>query len=138
EEVLNNLASAYIIDDQDDEADVVFREMLDRFPAGGFAERAAWKSGLWAYRQGQFTDALQYFDKGASQFPRSDYRPSWLYWSGRAWLQAGQRAVADDRLGLTSTDYFNSYYGRLARRYMSAGRVQTIATPFARTPKPDA
>jgi TolA-binding protein len=55
--------------------------MLNRYPAGRFAERAAWKAGWWAYRQGQFSDALQYFDKGAEQFPRSDYRPSWLYWS---------------------------------------------------------
>jgi TolA-binding protein len=78
EEVLNNLASAYIVDDQDDEADKVFREILNRYPAGRFTERAAWKAGWWAYRQGQFTDALQYFDRGAAQFPRSDYRPSWL------------------------------------------------------------
>ena len=69
EEILNNLASAYIIDDQDDEADKVFREILDRYPAGRFAERAAWKAGWWAYRQGQFLDALQYFDRGAAQFP---------------------------------------------------------------------
>ena len=34
EEVLNNLASAYIIDDQDAEADAVFREILNRYPAG--------------------------------------------------------------------------------------------------------
>ena len=89
EEVLNNLASAYIIDDQDGEADAIFREIASRYPAGRFAERAAWKAGWWAYRQGQFTDALRYFDRGAAQFPRSDYRPSWLYWAGRAAQQAG-------------------------------------------------
>ncbi len=114
EEVLNSLASAYIIDDEDDQADVVFREMLRRFPAGRFAERAAWKAGWTAYRQGQFTDALQYFDKGAAQFPRSDYRPSWLYWAGRAAAQAGDLETGAARLRLTATDYHNSYYGRLA------------------------
>ena len=114
DEVLNNLASAYIIDDQDAEADTVFREILDRYPAGRFAERAAWKAGWWAYRQGQFADALQYFDQGAAQFPRSDYRPSWLYWSGRAAQQAGDVETGVARLRLTATDYHNSYYGRLA------------------------
>jgi soluble lytic murein transglycosylase len=122
EEVLNNLASAYIIDDQDDEADKVFREILNRYPAGRFTERAAWKAGWWAYRQGQFTDALQYFDRGAAQFPRSDYRPSWLYWSGRAAQQAGDVETGVARLRLTATDYHNSYYGRLAVKRLEGQR----------------
>ncbi len=64
DEVLNNLASAFIIDDEDDEADAVFREILERYPAGRFAERAAWKAGWCAYRDGRFTDALQYLRSG--------------------------------------------------------------------------
>ena len=123
EEVLNNLASAYIIDDQDAEADKVFRELLNRYPAGRFAERAAWKAGWWAYRQGQFVEALQFFDKGAAQFPRSDYRPSWLYWSARAAQQAGDVETGVARLRLTATDYHNSYYGRLAVKRL-AGRAR--------------
>jgi len=114
EEVLNNLASAHIVDDEDDQADAVFREMLDRYAAGRFAERAAWKAGWWAYRQGRFADARAYFDQGAAQFPRSDYRPSWLYWAGRAAQQAGDIETGVARLRLAATDYHNSYYGRLA------------------------
>src|SRR5262245_20254261 len=44
-ETLDDLASFYIIDDQDDEADDVFRDLLDRFPRHRYAERAAWKVG---------------------------------------------------------------------------------------------
>jgi soluble lytic murein transglycosylase len=138
EDALNNLASHFIVADEDERAAEVFRLLIDRYPAGRFTERAYWRVGWWAYREERFQEAATLFDRGAAQFPRSDYRPSWLYWSGRAWLQAGQRAVADDRLALAATDYFNSYYGRLARRYMTAGRVQTIATPFVRAPKADA
>ena len=58
--------------------------MLDPFPGRRFAERAAWKAGWWAYRQGLSPRRFDYFDQGAADFPRSDYRPSWLYWSGRA------------------------------------------------------
>jgi soluble lytic murein transglycosylase len=134
EEVLNNLASAYIIDDQDEEADKIFREMLVRYPAGRFAERASWKAGWWAYRQGQFLDALQYFDKGAAQFPRSDYRPSWLYWSGRAAQQAGDVETGAARLRLTATDYRNSYYGRLAIKRLQGERGGTIAPTLQREP----
>ena len=136
EEVLNNLASAYIIDDQDAEADAVFREILNRYPAGRFAERAAWKAGWWAYRQGQFTDALQYFDRGAAQFPRSDYRPSWLYWSGRAAQQAGDIETGIARLRLTAIDYHNSYYGRLALKRLSGERGGAITPMLQRQPLP--
>ena len=114
DEVLNNLASAFIVDDEDDEADAVFRQVLERYPAGRFAERAAWKAGWTAYREGRFSDALRYFDQGAAQFPRSDYRPSWLYWAGRAASQAGDVETGNARLRLAATDYHNSYYGRLA------------------------
>jgi len=136
EEVLNNLASAYIIDDQDDEADKVFREILNRYPAGRFTERAAWKAGWWAYRQGQYTDALQYFDRGAAQFPRSDYRPSWLYWSARAAQQAGDVETGVARLRLTAIDYHNSYYGRLAVKRLESERGGAIAPTLQRQPLP--
>ena len=132
EEILNNLASSYIIDDEDADADAIFREMLERFPAGRFAERAAWKAGWFAYRQGRFTDAIQYFDKGASQFPRSDYRPAWLYWSGRAAQQAGDVETAIVRLRLTVTDYRNSYYGRLALTRLKGERGGTVSPALQR------
>jgi soluble lytic murein transglycosylase len=134
EEVLNNLASAHIIDDEDAEADAVFREMIERYPAGRFAERAAWKAGWWAYRQGRFNDALMYFDKGSAQFPRSDYRPSWLYWSGRAAQQAGDVETGVARLKLAATDYHNSYYGRLAVKRLQGERGAAITPTLQRQP----
>ena len=132
EEILNHLASAHIIDDEDAEADAVFREMLERYPAGRFAERAAWKAGWRAYREGRFTDALQYFDKGSAQFPRSDYRPAWLYWSGRAAQQSGDIETGIARLRLAATDYHNSYYGRLAVARLKDSRGRLIAPTLQR------
>ena len=134
EEILNSLASVHIVDDEDADADAIFREMLDRFPAGRFAERAAWKAGWTAYREGRFTDALQYFDKGSAQFPRSDYRPSWLYWAGRAAQQAGDIETGVARLRLAATDYHNSYYGRLAIARLKETRGGTIAPTLQKAP----
>src|SRR5687767_13885836 len=134
EEVLNNLASAHIVDDEDADADAIFREILERYPAGRFAERAAWKAGWTAYREGRFTDALQYFDKGSAQFPRSDYRPSWLYWAGRAAQQAGDIETAVARLRLAVTDYHNSYYGRLAIARLKDTRGGTITPTLQKAP----
>jgi len=134
EEIMNNLASAYIVDDEDADADAIFRDMLDRFPAGRFAERAAWKAGWTAYREGRFREALQYFDKGSAQFPRSDYRPSWLYWSGRAAMQAGDIETGIARLRLAATDYHNSYYGRLAVARLKETRGGAITPTLQKAP----
>ena len=134
EEVLNNLASAHIVDDEDAEADEVFKEILRRYPAGRFAERAAWKAGWRAYREGRFTDALQYFDNGAAQFPRSDYRPSWLYWAGRAAQRAGDIETGIARLRLAATDYRNSYYGRIAMDRLKETRGGAVTPTLQRAP----
>ena len=127
-ETLNNLASYYIVVDRDADADLVFREILEKFPRHRYSERAAWKSGWTAYRQDKFREAAGIFDSGAAAFPRSDYRPSWLYWSARAHDQLGNAATANARYRLTVADYQNSYYGRLAEKLL-ASRRQPAAVP---------
>ncbi len=116
EAALDALATHYIAEDRDDRAAEVFRELHARFPAGRRAERASWKAGWWAYRHGDFAEAAGHFEGAAATFPRSDYRPSYLYWSGRARARMGDKALARERLHLTVTDYGSSYYGRLAAR----------------------
>ena len=140
EETLNNLASHYIITDDDDAADLAFRNLLQRFPKSRYAERAAWKTGWRSYRKGDFRDAAETFENAAATVPRSDYRPSWLYWSGRSRDQVGERDVAAARYRLTITDYSNSYYGRLASAILQQRNettsIQAIAnaTPLGLVP----
>jgi soluble lytic murein transglycosylase len=114
EEALNNLATHYLVQDEDDQADRTFREMLDRFPLGRYAERASWKAGWWAYKNGNYADTARIFETAASRFARSDYRPSWLYWAARAHDALKAPALAEARYTLVATDYLNTYYGRLA------------------------
>jgi soluble lytic murein transglycosylase len=123
EEALNNLASHYIILNEDALADEVFRELLERFPQGRQAPRAAWKAGWWAYKHGRYAEAAAVFDQGASVFPRSDYRPPWLYWSAKAYELDGNTDVANERLRLVVSDYANSYYGRLAKNRLAARKA---------------
>jgi soluble lytic murein transglycosylase len=128
EEALNSLATRHIIDDEDDQADATFREMYEKFPGGRYAERAAWKIGWYAYRNGQYADAAQFFERAAAAFPRSDYRPAWLYWAGRAHESLDQRSAAAERFTLVASDYLNSYYGRLAmNRLKGKPALVTIA-----------
>jgi len=122
-ETLDDLASYYIIDDQDDEADGVFRELLERFPRHRYAERASWKVGWEAYRRQKFGETIKLFESAAATFPRADYRPGWIYWSGRARDRMGDAPGAAARYRLAVTDYGNSYYGRLSSRLL-ASRAQ--------------
>jgi soluble lytic murein transglycosylase len=119
-ETLDDLGSYYIVDDQDDEADRVFRQLLERFPRHRYSERAAWKVGWEAYRSEKFTETMKVFESAAVAFPRADYRPAWIYWSGRARDRIGDASGAADRYRLAVVDYGNSYYGRLASRLLES------------------
>jgi soluble lytic murein transglycosylase len=114
EDALDSLASYYITQNDDEQADVVFREMYGKYPKGSHAERAAWKVGWRSYRAGRYDETVRYFEQAAHDFPRSDYRPPWLYWSGRAHEALNERALAEERYKLAAADYVNTYHGRLA------------------------
>ncbi|HUR33257.1 MAG TPA: transglycosylase SLT domain-containing protein [Vicinamibacterales bacterium] len=120
EDALNHLGTHYIRKDEDDRADAVFREMYERYPRGNYAERAAWKIGWTSYRKNDFAETARVFERAASDFPRSDYRPAWLYWAGRAQQQLGAPALGQQRFALAAADYANSYYGRLALKQLDA------------------
>src|SRR3954468_7606634 len=98
--------------------------MYEKFPTGHYAERAAWKIGWAAYRSGNYADTVRVFEGAAAAFPRSDYRPPWLYWSGRAHEALREPAVAEARYNLLGTAYLNSYYGRLASKRLDTARPQ--------------
>lgn len=131
EEALNNLATHHVLEDDETSADQVFRELYERFPQGRYAERAAWKVGWWAFRNGNPAEAVRLFEGAAAAFPRSDYRPSWIYWSGRAHEQLDDLPVAAERYRLVVTDYRNSYYGRLATSRLEAKRLAVDGVPPA-------
>jgi len=119
DDALGDLAGYYVIADRDDLADTIFRESYARFPTGRSAERAAWKIGWASFRKGNFADTTRVFDRAAADFPRSDYRPMWLYWSGRAHQALQAPALATARYALDVTDYANTYHGRLATKRLA-------------------
>ena len=63
---------------------------------------------------------------GSAAFPRSDYRPSWIYWSARSRDQLGDTRIANRLYGILVADYLNSYYGRLATRTLTERRVEPM------------
>ena len=100
-------------------------------PHHRYAERAAWKVGWRSYREGRDAETVSYFERAAADFPRSDYRPAWLYWSGRAHERMKAASTARARFELTAADYLNSYYGRLAVKRLD-GRTRGRAAKVAR------
>jgi soluble lytic murein transglycosylase len=148
EEALNNLGTHYLVTNQDEAAAQAFAELFEKFPSGTRAERAAWKAGWWSYRKGDFAASVRTFEGAAATFPRSDYRPSYLYWAARAHAALGHGETADVRFRLVFHDYGSSYYGRLARKYVArAGGAdpaaeRTVAaalqTPATAAPPPTA
>jgi soluble lytic murein transglycosylase len=128
EEALNNLGTYYIVTNDDALATKAFREMYQKFPTGQRAERAAWKYGWASYKNGDYAETVRVFEAAALAFPRSDYRPPFLYWAARAHYKLDAAAQAEARLRLVYTDYANSYYGRLAERQLSTrGGVTSLA-----------
>src|SRR5258708_6941318 len=112
----NNLGTHYIVTNQDDLAAGTFKELFERFPTGPHAERSAWKYGWWTYTTGKYAETSRVFERAAAAFPRSDFRPPYLYWAARAREKMGERDTAPARMRLLCPDYLNSYYGRPAPR----------------------
>ena len=136
EETLNNLASHYITVEEEDQADLVFRELVRRFPRGRYAGRAAWKIGWEAYKQGDFAQTATVFETAALASPRADYRPSWLYWAARSHDELGQGPAAVALYRVVAADYLNSYYGRLASRVLAERRAPPVR-PIVQTREPE-
>jgi soluble lytic murein transglycosylase len=115
EEALNDLGTHHILEDEDEEAAEVFAEMYRRFPIGARADRAAWRAGWWAYKAGEHAETARVFSTAAQAMPRSDYRPTWLYWAARSRAQLGDLEGAAAGYRQVIASYRNSYYGRLAQ-----------------------
>src|SRR5262249_12735595 len=117
---LNGLADYYIKKaNDDDQADRTLAELYAKYPKGAHAERAAWRVGWRAYKEHRYADTVRVFEQAAHDFNRSDYRPPWLYGSGRAHEALGEQALAEERYKLELADYRNTYHGHLALQRMS-------------------
>jgi soluble lytic murein transglycosylase len=116
ETAMNELGTHYILVNEDAKAAEVFRDLYARWPAGAWADRAAWKAGWWSYKQGDYPETIRLFESAAVGHRRADYRPSWLYWSARSHEHLGHADQAAAGYRQTIADYRNSYYGREATR----------------------
>lgn len=119
ETALNDLATHYILANDDAAAAAIFTDMYARYPAGAYADRAAWRAGWWAYRSNNLPETIRLFESAATTLRRADYRPSWLYWTARSYERLKQHDTAKLWYLRTIADYRHSYYGREATRALA-------------------
>jgi soluble lytic murein transglycosylase len=137
ETALNELATYYILQDDDARAADIFGQMYAAFPAGSFADRAAWKAGWWAYKAGNYRETIRLFESAAAAMRRADYRSAWVYWAARAYEGLNDRDGAVAAYRRVVADYRNSYYGReAARAIQRLGGRGAIALVASTRPTP--
>ena len=68
EEALNNLGTHYTLVDDDEQAAAVLAELYARYPNGVRADRAAWRSGWWAFKNGRFRETIATFESSVPSF----------------------------------------------------------------------
>jgi soluble lytic murein transglycosylase len=136
EDALDNLGDYYLKRNEDDLADTAFRQLYAMFPRGSHAENAAWKAGWRAYRVNRYQETIGFFERASADFPRSDFRPAFLYWSARAHEALKETAQAEERYALCLVDYMNTYHGRLAVAHLGE-RSTIVRTAYlaAQTPR---
>lgn len=128
-QALDELGTHYILTDDDALAAATFLDLYERYPSSPEAARAAWKSGWWDYKQGEYSRAIRTFESAFETFATSNYRPSWLYWAARSHLHLGEREAAEAAFARVIDFYRNSYYGREAARELEGLRASTLPAP---------
>jgi soluble lytic murein transglycosylase len=111
------LRADLVSDDRGDpEARRLYRLVAARYPSSRFAATSSFRAAMIALLSGQPDLAAQEFDALAERYPSSDEALGATYWAGRAWADAGDSALAQDRWrSITEGDPL-SYYAALSAR----------------------
>ena len=98
EEALNNLGTHYIVTNDDDAGGARSSRSCSRNSRTASAPSAPHGStGWWAYTNGSYAETVRVFENAAAAFPRSDYRPPFLYWSRAIARQDWRRRRGSNR-----------------------------------------
>ncbi|MGH7509447.1 MAG: transglycosylase SLT domain-containing protein [Gemmatimonadales bacterium] len=124
-------------DDRDDpEARRLYHLVAKRYPTSRFAPASRFRAAMIALLSGQPKLAAQEFDLLAERYSTSDEAIGATYWSGRAWADAGDSALARGRWqSVTSRDPLSYYAARSAER-LGARAWTPPAAPDSFAPDP--
>jgi soluble lytic murein transglycosylase len=115
EQALLSAGNMYLLKRDYDHAIDYYRELQQRFPAGGHASAAHWKAAWLTFRQGRTAEARQEFEQQIALYPDSGEIPNALYWRARLAEEDGNTAMARAFYQKLSDRYRNYYYAELGR-----------------------
>jgi len=118
EAALLSVANLHLVHHEYDQSLDAFRELQERFPAGGKASYAHWKAAWLTLRQGRNEDAKQAFDEQIALYPNGNETSNALYWRARLAEEDNQPAMARAYYQKLSDRYRNYYYAELGRQRM--------------------
>lgn len=138
EEALLALANNYQKDARDAEALPYYRQLVEGYPDGRYADRAGWRVGWADYRAGRFAQAAQTLERTARLRPTTRFSAGLIYWAGRARLETGDTERARQLFEETVRRFKNSYHGLRAQAMLAgfAKRPADTTAIVARTPDP--
>ncbi len=101
---------------QDSAARAGFREVVRRFPRSHLAPASLFRAAIIAYADGAHRAAARELDSLVRRWPAGDEVLAALYWSGRAWHEAGDSVAAQERWRAVLARDPASYYAEAAAR----------------------
>jgi peptidoglycan lytic transglycosylase len=124
EQSLFSAANKYLVNKDYPNAEALYRELAQRFPAGSHGSYAHWKSAWLLWRMGQGEEARREFEQQIMLFPEGAETPAALYWRGRAAEEDNEPGRARAYYEKLNQLYRSYYYGQLARQ-----RLETLTVP---------
>jgi soluble lytic murein transglycosylase len=124
EQALLAAGNIYLLKKDYDRAIDCYRELQQRFPNGGRAPYAHWKTAWLSLRQGRNAEARSGFEQQVALYPSSAEVPAALYWRGRLAEEENDFATARAYYQKISERFRNFYYGELARQRLMKVKVE--------------
>jgi soluble lytic murein transglycosylase len=135
EQALLSAGNMYLLKRDYDRAIDYFRELQQRFPKGGHASSAHWKSEWLSFRQGRTDEARKGFEDQIALYPDSEEIPAALYWRARLAEEEGNPAMARAFYQKLSDRFRNYYYAELGRQRLKVLPGLGAGSPKEGSPK---
>ncbi|HKR09755.1 MAG TPA: transglycosylase SLT domain-containing protein [Gemmatimonadaceae bacterium] len=133
------LADLATDDNRDQDARQALMNLLKRFPTGRHAATARFRAGMISYIAGDRKSAIAEFDSLYARDSNSTDALAALYWAGRSYSAAGNKAKANDRWRTIIRNEPLSYYAVMAAKRLDTVLVAPDRSPpnYARIPAVD-
>lgn len=116
EDLLYSVATYFDIDNDQQRAREAYRTLFEKFPKGGYAERALWKMALYSYIDKNYTEAFGDFAHYLSSFSDIGSASAPAYWMGRCLQKMGHNSKSAELYEHARELANHSFYALLAQQ----------------------